>query len=278
MMNTNSNIIISVIIPTYKPQDYILECLQSLDNQCFDKKMYEVIIVLNGEREPYYSLIDNFLVRCGFIYKLFYTDIAGVSNARNIGIEQSNGSYLTFIDDDDMVSENYLQGLYDIAQNGVVPLSYLKAFVGDISNTKNYHITDTYKKMIGKKLTPFNVRAYFDTSCLKLIPREIVGKYRFNRKFQNHEDLLFMFAISTKKMKLQFTDRTAVYYRRIRDNSLTTRSVSFSYIIKNHLTMIFILIMTYLKAPTKYDFLFFISRLIRFSRGIFTCFFKQKNK
>lgn len=48
---------ISVIIPTYAPKDYLWECLGSLENQTLSKDEFEVILVLNGEREPYESLI-----------------------------------------------------------------------------------------------------------------------------------------------------------------------------------------------------------------------------
>ena len=48
---------ISVIIPTYAPKDYLWECLGSLENQTLSKDEFEVILVLNGERESYESLI-----------------------------------------------------------------------------------------------------------------------------------------------------------------------------------------------------------------------------
>jgi len=264
--NTNysdsQNTTISVIIPTYKPQDYILECLQSLNNQSFDKNKFEIIIVLNGEQEPYHSFISNCLSQCNFQYELIYTNIAGVSNARNVGIEQSKGKYLTFIDDDDLISENYLQGLYDIAKNGLIPLSYIKAFVENISNEKNFYITDVYEKMKNKNLNVLNTRSYFSTPYCKLIPRDMIGAHRFPEKLQNNEDVVFMFAISDKKMKMQFTDKTAVYYRRTRDNSLVTRKVSLAYTIKNRLKSSFAIIVIYLKSPTKYSFLFMVSRIL----------------
>ena len=48
-------------------------------------------------------------------YKLLYTEISGVSNARNIGLDNASGEYVCFIDDDDMISNNYLKELYAIA-------------------------------------------------------------------------------------------------------------------------------------------------------------------
>ena len=50
---------ISVIIPTYNPEDYLWDCLGSLEQQNLSKEYFEVIVVLNGEQEPYFSLITE---------------------------------------------------------------------------------------------------------------------------------------------------------------------------------------------------------------------------
>ena len=51
--------LISVIIPTYKPGNYIIECLKSLANQTLSPNCFEIIIVLNGCREPYEEFVKN---------------------------------------------------------------------------------------------------------------------------------------------------------------------------------------------------------------------------
>lgn len=100
---------ISVIIPTYKPQSYLWECLDSLRNQTFPKSDFEIFLILNGCKDPYQSQIENYLLIheiCNL--RLIQTDQLGVSNARNIGLDCANGDYITFIDDDDYVSPYYL--------------------------------------------------------------------------------------------------------------------------------------------------------------------------
>jgi len=263
-MNNTNEYIISIIIPTYKPQDYIIECFMSIEAQSFSKIFFEVIVILNGDFDPYYSYIDDYLSRCTFLYKICYTEIKGVSNARNIGIEQSKGEYLAFIDDDDIISENYLQKLYDIAKNNLIPLSYAKAFKGAIINEENFFLNKIYNKYYTRKITVFNVRSFFSIPYCKLLSREILGSYRFDQNFQNGEDSLFMFAISRRNMKLQFTNRTAVYYRRIRDNSLTTRKISASYKIKNTFRLILAVTRIYFESPSKYSFLLYFFRILAY--------------
>ncbi len=115
-MNTD---LISVIIPSYKPDNYIYKCLESVARQDISKQRFEVIIVLNGCNEPYHTDIKLFLQQKfqGIKTFLLQTDVAGVSNARNIGLDNARGEYIAFIDDDDIVSENYLSELYQTSYN-----------------------------------------------------------------------------------------------------------------------------------------------------------------
>ena len=96
---------VSVIIPSYKPRNYIWDCLDSLKLQTLPKEDYEIILVLNGCSEPWKGEIESFIDRnmIGFNIKLIQTDVPGVSNARNLGIDSAKGEYISFIDDDDFV-------------------------------------------------------------------------------------------------------------------------------------------------------------------------------
>ncbi|GHU55153.1 hypothetical protein FACS189442_2350 [Spirochaetia bacterium] len=255
---------ISVIIPTYKPQDYLFECLTSIKNQSFPKDMFEIIVVLNGEKTPYYDAIKKYtaLELAGYHVELLYADMPGVSNARNIGIENSRGKYIAFIDDDDIISENYLQGMYDIAVRGMLPLSYILAFYNSIEDAGNYYITKIYEKNQERKLTLINCRSYFSTSYCKLIDRNTIGNKRYDTRFQNGEDALFMFLISNGIRKMQFTDKTAIYFRRMRKNSLATRQKDGNYIIGNCVRLFCAYSISYLRNMPGYNFLFLLTRIM----------------
>ena len=111
---------ISVIIPTYTPKEYLWECLDCLEQQTLNKDSYEVLIVLNGTKEPYYSLIKERIKNYSYSIDLLYSNVNGVSRARNIGIEKAQGKYVSFIDDDDFISPCYLQALLkDVTPEGI---------------------------------------------------------------------------------------------------------------------------------------------------------------
>lgn len=83
---------ISVIIPTYKPQNYLWDCLASLVAQTFPKDDFEVILVLNGCNEPYKSAIEKYIAEMmqGMHVNLIHAEKPGVSNARNIEIGRAH--------------------------------------------------------------------------------------------------------------------------------------------------------------------------------------------
>jgi glycosyltransferase involved in cell wall biosynthesis len=261
---------ITVIIPTYKPNAYIFDCLNSIKHQTFLKEKFEIIIVLNGPRDPYYEIIDQYIEEhlLNNNVKLLYTDIAGVSNARNIGIDQARGQYIAFIDDDDMISKEYLRLLFDIAEHDIVPLSYLKAFKNDLSDNIEDYITNLYEKNIDKNINILNTRSYFSIPVCKLIKRNVIGNNRFDKRFQNGEDSLFIFLISDKIKQIQFTDKNAVYYRRIRENSLHNMKRTWENRVYNMMRLIFAYTSLYLKKPSSYNFLFYFSRILACFKAI----------
>lgn len=257
---------ISVIVPTYKPQAYLWECLDSIYNQTFPKSDYELVLVLNGCNEPYNTQILDWLSKHkNLSVQFFQIDTGGVSNARNIALDNAKGEYVTFIDDDDLISTAYLKELYEKATPDTVSLCYPYAFNdGDIEKQLPYSITKAYDYICKHKCKNLSsmARKYFSGPCMKLIPMSFIHDRRYDVRFKNGEDSLFMFLISDKIDKVSFTSKDAIYYRRFRENSACTRSKTKREIIANKMNMIKAYISIYLRKPQKYSLLFFITRLL----------------
>lgn len=263
---------ISIIIPTYRPGEYVFECLNSIKNQTLGFDLFEVIMVLNGDREPYedelLDFIENEMNSCNI--SLICVEEEGVSNARNIGIDHSIGEYITFIDDDDYISPSYLADMYKIANKGVMPISYLKAFIDESEVLVANYITSTFDRHY-KTYNPniFQLRSYFSTSCCKLIDISIIGNRRFNTKYKNSEDSLFMALISDKIGNLEMTSKEAIYYRRIRENSASTRIKGPRENVVNNLRLVVEYIKIYFKNPFGYNFWFIMSRVFAAIQKLF---------
>lgn len=256
---------ISVIIPTYKPQKYLWDCLDSLVKQTFQKADFEVILVLNGCTSPWKSEIENFITTKmqGLNVSFIHTEQGGVSNARNLALDIANGEYITFIDDDDYISPSYLAELYRYATPNIVSLCYPLAFQDGSCETYPYRITKQYESFSHKSFVPFyKACKFFDGPVYKLIHRDIIGSRRFNPKFKNGEDSLFMFLISDRLGNVSFTDKSAIYYRRIRQGSATTTNRSRKRIIQNLLCLIKEYSCIYYKEISKYSLSFYITRIL----------------
>lgn len=247
---------ISVIVPTYKPQAYLWECLDSIYNQTFPKSDYEVLLVLNGCNEPYNAQITEWLSKHSDLQvQYFQTDEGGVSNARNIALNNAKGEYITFIEDDDYISSSYLETLLEHADKDTISAAYPYAFKNAEPNkqipysyTKFYNIYEHKGKLKAKY-----VRQYFSGPCMKLFHRSIINNKRFNPKFRIGEDSLFMFLISDKFKYFQVMSKNAVYYRRYRMNSAVTTKRSSKEVVGNSLKLLYEYSSIYFKAPFSYS-------------------------
>lgn len=256
---------VSVIIPSYKPGDYLWDCLHSLIKQSLCKNNYEVILVLNGPKEPYYSAIGDFIdsEMKDVIVSFLYTAECGVSNARNIGLNIAKGEYIAFVDDDDIVSESYLEGLLAKASIDTVSISYTESFTQFIrTSNPNYVLTKEYmNKSIKGRISFYNASRFFQGPCMKLFHRSIISDRRYNTSFKNGEDSLFMFLISDRIKYVDFTDLTSIYYRRIRNDGANYSKKTFVYKCKNSFRLVKEYVKIFIKKPTNYSFSFFLSRL-----------------
>lgn len=118
--------LVSVIIPVYNVEKYIKRCITSLQQQDYDN--IEIIVVDDGSPDRSGEIADELSVRDSRI-RVFHKLNNGVSSARNVGIENSRGQYLMFVDADDWVDNNYVSVFTDLLENN----SY------DIAMNYNYY-------------------------------------------------------------------------------------------------------------------------------------------
>ncbi|WP_419500036.1 glycosyltransferase [Alistipes shahii] len=255
---------ISVIIPSYKPQDYLWECLESIQVQTMPQEEFEVILILNGCREPYSKAIESFISKhpAGNLTML-QTDIPGVSNARNMGIDNARGEFLTFIDDDDAISPTYLQELYNIAKDGITPVSNVIAFNHVTGQYETSYLTECYKHLYNKdKITIMQARSFMSVPVAKILSKNAIGIRRFDPEFKVGEDGLFMFQISNRIKILKAASPSCVYYRRNRDGSAINSLRPRGQRLKNNFKLMTNYTKYYLQDIRHYNIFFYISRLV----------------
>lgn len=255
---------VTVIIPTYKPQAYLYECLDSVFSQTLDKDMFEVVVVLNGCNEPYRSGVAQWIGRHGDLQaRLLQTDTPGVSNARNIGIENARGANICFIDDDDRVSRGYLEALKEeIKSPDCMAVADVRNFDEDGNVSGDDYIARAYRRFYGRKTAPLlSGRSFLSSSCCKMIPRTMIGGHRFDCRFRIGEDSLFMASITDGLKTIRIAGDAAVYFRRVRMESASRSRKSRAFLVGNMFRTWGAYARIYLSDPARYNLVFFMTRI-----------------
>lgn len=133
------NVNVSVIIPCYNCEKYIIRAIKSLEIQTY--KNFEVIIVNDGSTDSSDEIIKSYLKDTNLKYKYFYQENSGVSKSRNKGIDNANGKYITFLDSDDLYHKDFLQSLVSLIESNDVDTVYC-SYTRDISTIINETVTD----------------------------------------------------------------------------------------------------------------------------------------
>ena len=129
---------ISVIVPVYNVEAYLERCVESILKQTYSN--LEILLVNDGSTDASGYLCDQ-LASINENIRVFHIENRGVSNARNLGIEQSRGEWLTFIDSDDFITNDYLETLISAARADVsVGFS-----VARVHHVKKRQVTDLHE-------------------------------------------------------------------------------------------------------------------------------------
>ncbi len=105
---------VSIIIPIYNAEKYLEKCLKSILNQKY--KDYEVIAVNDGSIDKSYEIICDYQQENPNIFKVYTQENKGQSCARNLAMKYAKGEYVTFLDSDDYIKEDYLEVLVSAAE------------------------------------------------------------------------------------------------------------------------------------------------------------------
>lgn len=186
---------VSIIIPVYNAEMYIVNCLNSIVEQRY--KNIELIIVNDGSADRTSYLIERFIENKSdeINIKLIEKENGGVSSARNKGLSSATGKYIVFIDSDDTVSPEHVMSLIsplkDLSPNDLVCNSLIDEHqrVKNI-NLEGYYHLENFEKAYDV-LESSNQLGYLHN---KIFSRDIIigNNIVFNEKISMAEDLLFV--------------------------------------------------------------------------------------
>lgn len=219
-----SNELVSVIVPVYNVEDFLVQCVESIIRQSYCK--LEIILVDDGSNDrsgeicDYYSSID---ARIRVIHK----DNGGLSDARNTGMAVSTGTYITFIDSDDYISDDFIKTLYETLINNEADMS-----ICDYVRTKKDSVCSLNKE--GKTFILNNICTikYAYSAIFHGLEFVAWGKLYKKSIFTDHsitfpigklyEDTYTTYKLMFYSEKIVYTNKELYFYR-LRDNSITSK-------------------------------------------------------
>lgn len=180
--------VISVVVPVYKVEKYLAQCITSIQNQTFAD--IEIIMVDDGSPDKCGEICDGFAKEDKRI-RVIHQENGGLSYARNVGVQLAQGEYICFVDSDDYIATDYCEVLYELLCNSKYDYSVCGAcrFAED-KNPEPVHkaIQGTFSNIefLGMQLTRKTEFGVWN----KLYRREILDKICFATG-RIHEDVIW---------------------------------------------------------------------------------------
>ena len=213
---------ISIIVPVYNVEAYLERCVESILKQTYT--YFELILINDGSTDSSGKICDHLASQYENI-KVYHIENAGVSNARNMGIQLATGAWITFIDSDDFVTQDYLATLVSAVEEEnvgfvIAPLHHIKnSIVTDLppysGKTELCSTEETMKELLMTTRTSFFPVA-------KLFKRDMLADEKFNTYYHLAEDALFLTELLLKtRCSSVFIDKPIYYYDH-REGSATT--------------------------------------------------------
>ena len=214
---------ISIVVPVFNSELDLRRCLDSISRQSYDD--FEVILVNDGSTDNSAQICDEYVGKDSR-YKVIHCKNSGVSIARNIGIDNASGKYISFIDSDDWVEGDFLKKMVDAVESSVdiiisgVVCDYsdgsckdllVDDSISDISSSKNFH------RLVKSRLLYGPVAKLYKSDIIKL------NNIKFQKGLNYGEDRLFNYEYMRYVTTVATVGGCRYHYVMHNSNSLTSR-------------------------------------------------------
>ena len=220
------NSVVSIIVPVYKVEPYLDQCVQSIVDQTYEN--LEIILVDDGSPDNCPAMCDAWAKKDDRV-QVIHKENGGVSTARNTGLDTATGSYITFVDADDWLEPNAVEILLEQAVSTGADIVVGNYYFDYVDKRDSQPLT--VERHIWKQNEI--VHAYIRDRIRpevhnKLYAGASIGDLRFDPSIGYGEDLLFNYYAFSKARVVAQTDVCCYHYLQSSGNSSTT-----AYMTKN---------------------------------------------
>ena len=211
--------LISIIIPVYNVETYLVECIESVLKQTYQN--IEILLIDDGSPDNSGKICDEYAKKDSRV-RVIHKENGGVSSARNVGLEQAKGEYLTFVDSDDFVDECYVEKMYDNLQENnsdLVFCSYSNYIDGKSEKSKeklpeNLKVDIQNENFIDFICRFFIYKDYVFGSVWRILyTKKFINSLNFNLSVKIGEDSLFLLNAILQTQKISFIKAPLYFYR-----------------------------------------------------------------
>ena len=233
---------LSIIVPVYKVEEYLGECVDSLLSQTIDD--YEIILVDDGSPDNSGKIADEYAAVNPDMIRVLHIDNGGQGRARNFALDIAKGDFVGFVDSDDWVTHDMYEKMYTrAAETGadVVVCDFMERFADGRESMLPASLQDNWLGSAG-------------SSCNKIFRRSLVGALRFPVGLW-YEDFYFSAVMLLRSKHTEFIAEPLYIYRRGQESTMHNNNA-----VKNLdvLTIMDMLEKEMLPAGYKDDFEFFL--------------------
>lgn len=203
--------LISVIVPIYNVEKYLSKCIKSIINQTY--KNLEIILIDDGSLDNSFK-ICNYFKNKDLRIKVIHKKNEGVASARNDGLKNATGKYITFVDPDDYVTNDYIKYLYEL-------LIKTNADIACCNFEYQYTEKDIKLIEVKEKIKEFNSKEALknllyqkeiDTSCWgKIYKKEVFERIQFPVG-KIYEDFATIYKTIIKSKKIVYSNQKKYIY------------------------------------------------------------------
>lgn len=183
---------LSVVVPVYNTQKYLIKCLDSLVYQTLDD--IEIIVVNDGSPDESQKIIDRYVHAYPSKVKGFVKENGGLSDARNFGIKKCTGEYIGFVDSDDYVNLDMYENMYNKAKENdfdvvVCDIRYV------FENSSNYVSSHVDQDIIEANNIKEQMVNIHPVAWNKIYKKELFEKGVLFKKGVWYEDVEFLYRL-----------------------------------------------------------------------------------
>lgn len=210
---------ISVIIPVYNSEKYIRECLDSVLSQTYSD--FEVLIINDGSTDISGEICEEYAKK-DLRISVFHKENGGVSSARNLGLEKAQGEWISFLDSDDWISNDYFKCFKEDIPNKI---DWIFLNIHKNRGFPEMAVQTIFPKEIinrDKFLQNYTVHPHFFGPCAKFFRRQIIQnrQLKFDENLAYGEDSIFNCEFLTYVNKI-YLYGDCFYHQREVDGSLS---------------------------------------------------------